>query len=186
VPQDALPEYCDELRRFRFISPRVDALSLFNVVETASEWLLAQEGKKGLVIDPWNELEHWRQQGISETEYVSQSLSFLRNWARANNVHVWLVAHPAKQPREGGKLPTPTPDMISGSQHFWNKADCAITVYRDPDDPGSNTVGIFIQKVRFKHIGKPGMVRLTYNKVNGRYSEFREPGQKSLYAVRED
>src|SRR5690348_17390430 len=38
--------------------------------------------------------------------------------SRSNGVHVWLVAHPAKQKRgDDGKLPIPTPDMISGSQH---------------------------------------------------------------------
>jgi hypothetical protein len=39
------------------------------------------EVKKGLVIDPWNELEHLRPKELSETEYISQTLSRIRGWA---------------------------------------------------------------------------------------------------------
>lgn len=183
VARESLREYCDELRSFRFVSPRVDSVSLTSIVAACEAWLLEHKGPRGLVIDPWNELEHWRGPGVSETEYVSQSLSFLRNWARVNAVHVWLVAHPAKQPRDNGKLPIPTPDMISGSQHFWNKADCCVTVYRDPRNLESRETEIYVQKVRFKHIGRPGLVTLKYNRVDGTYSEVRGA---ELHAVRED
>lgn len=128
----------------------------------------------GLVIDPWNELEHHRPKHWSETEYVSHVLTTIRSWARANSVHVWIVAHPQKLRRdEGGKLPIPRPDAISGSQHWWNKADNCVTVWRPLDDhlPGNRTVDIHVQKVRFKHIGIPGVVTLEYNRVTGRYSE---------------
>lgn len=173
ISQDALAEYCDELSEaYRFITPRNDALSLRRVVEAAEKWLLEQDGRKaGLIIDPWNELEHWRTPGMSETEYISESLSFVRNWARAHNVHVWIVAHPQKMPRENGKLPVPRPDMISGSQHWWNKADCAVAIWRDPEQPLARTVDVIVQKVRFKHIGKPGVVSLNYDRITGRYSE---------------
>lgn len=180
---DEIKEYCDDLTTsFRFITAREDSLSLHRIVESAAPWLALEDGRKpGLILDPWNELDHWRPPGLSETEYVSQCLSFVRNWARANNVHVWIVAHPAKQPRDNGKLPVPTPDMISGSQHWWNKADCAITVYRDPANPESRDTDIHIQKIRFKHVGRPGLVTLRYNRVNGRYSEQR---QAQLYAAK--
>jgi twinkle protein len=84
-------------------------------------------------------------------------------------VHVWIVAHPQKMKREDGKLPVPTPDMISGSQHWWNKADCAITVWRDLANFDSREVDVYVQKCRFKHIGRSGFVTLTYDRVTGRY-----------------
>jgi twinkle protein len=135
------------------------ALSAHAVIEAASPRGLRSSGpgKRGLVIDPWNELEHWRPANLSETEYVSKTLSSVRNWARRNRVHVWIVAHPQKMRREDGKLPIPTPDMISGSQHWWNKADCAITVWRDFAKLESQETSIYVQKVRFKHIGRPGI-----------------------------
>jgi twinkle protein len=129
-------------------------------------------GKIGVVIDPWNELEHLRPQHYSETEYISATLSMIRSWARENSVHVWLVAHPQKLRRlEDGKLPVPTPDTISGSQHWWNKADNCITVWREFGDPPSEKVEIHVQKIRFKHVGRPGVVPLMYDRITGRYNE---------------
>lgn len=173
IPYEHLPDYIQELaHNFHFISPKLNAVPLHKIIATASQFLLAQDGKKaGMVIDPWNELEHARPRHKSETEYISESLSYLRNWARSNGVHVWLVAHPAKQPREEGKLPVPTPDMISGSQHWWNKADCALTVWRDQNDLVSRETHVFIQKIRFKNIGITGEVPFNYDRVTGRYSE---------------
>lgn len=127
--------------------------------------------RKGLVIDPYNELEHLRARDQSETEYISALLSRIRGWARMHHVHVWLVAHPQKMRREDGKLPIPRPDMISGSQHWWNKTDNAITVYRDFEKPDSQVVEIHVQKVRFKHIGRPGLVELLYDRISGQYRE---------------
>lgn len=131
----------------------------------------SKENPCGLVIDPWNELEHLRPKHWSETEYVSATLSRVRSWARMYNVHVWIVAHPQKMRREDGKLPIPRPDMIAGSQHWWNKADNAVTVWRDFENLGSQDVDIYIQKIRFKHIGRPGLVQLRYDRVTGRYME---------------
>jgi twinkle protein len=159
--------------RLAFVKPPDDgARTAQNVIDAAKPWLDNFKGeKRGLVIDPWNELEHWRPQGLSETEYISQQLSLVRNWARQHSVHVWIVAHPQKVRREDGKLPVPRPDMIAGSQHWWNKADCAITVWRDMEDPEDQNVDIHVQKVRFKHVGRPGVVTLRYDRVTGRYHE---------------
>lgn len=125
----------------------------------------------GLVIDPWNELEHLRPQHMTETDYISITLQSIRAWARKNGVHVWIVAHPRKAAREDGKLPIPTPDLISGSQRWWDKADCCVCVWRDFANPDSPEVQIHVQKVRFRHVGRIGMAKLNYNRVTGRYSE---------------
>jgi len=131
-----------------------------------------REVKKGLVVDPWNELEHLRPREWSETEYIAATLSKVRAWARANSVHVWIVAHPQKLRRDdSGKLPVPRPDSISGSQHWWNKADNCVCVWRALDEPDNQVVQIHVQKVRFKHVGRPGMVELRYDRVTGRYNE---------------
>lgn len=127
--------------------------------------------KPGIVIDPWNQLEHCRPQGLSETEYVSQELSRIIEWVRELRCHLWLVAHPSKLYRDKeGKLPIPTPSDVSGSAHFWNKSDNCLTVWRDQVE-GKQEVEIHVQKVRFRHIGRIGMTTLRYDKVTGRYSE---------------
>lgn len=74
-----------------------------------------RKGIRGLVIDPWNELEHLRPEGMSETEYVGRCLKHLRQFARSTGVHVWLVAHPQKLYRgKDGKYPVPTLYDCSG------------------------------------------------------------------------
>lgn len=175
VPFDDLGEHLDDLAQsFGFVSsPTGDVISPKAVIQAATPWLDEHKDcKRGLVIDPWNELEHWRPVNLSETEYVSQTLSMLRTWARTNGVHVWIVAHPRNIRRDdGGNLPVPRPDMISGSQHWWNKADCAVTIYRVFDDDGPSEVQVHIQKVRFKHVGRIGAVTLRYDRVTGRYHE---------------
>jgi len=62
----------------------------------------------------------------------------------------------------------PTPYDIAGSAHWRNKADNAITVYRNFD---SDVVDIHIQKIRFKEIGKVGLAQLRYEFSTGRYKE---------------
>lgn len=132
----------------------------------------AKDAKLACVIDPWNELEHFRPRGMTVTEYVGESLSRLRQWGRKTGLHIFIVAHPAKQyrPRESGKLPVCMPDMISDSAHFWNKSDNCITVAL-PEEHESPEVSIHIQKIRFAHIGRRGMVTLYHSRVTGRYQE---------------
>lgn len=133
-------------------------------------WWKSNDVKRSVVIDPWNTLEHWRPNNQTETEYVSWTLSHVLGWARESNTHVFIVAHPQKLRREeSGKLPVPRPDNISGSQHWWNKADNCITVFREFDD--RQDVQIHVQKIRFKHIGRIGMTTLKYDRVTGRYNE---------------
>lgn len=174
--------------RIAFVKiPEEGARTAQSVIDAAKPWLENFPGqKRGLVIDPWNELEHWRPQNLSETEYISQQLSLVRNWARANSIHVWIVAHPQKVRREDGKLPVPRPDMIAGSQHWWNKADNAITVWRNMEDPQDQHVDIHVQKIRFKHIGRPGVVSLRYDRVTGRYHEIPSLRDVKAYQGRED
>lgn len=168
--------------RVAFMDPGDDPLHLGEIMDSSMIHFAQQppDAKRLLVIDPWNEVKHLRVPGEPETDYVSQALGHVRRWARAENVHVLLVAHPAKQPRENGKLPVPKPDMIAGSQHWWNKADQCITVWRD-SSAETQEVQIHVQKVRFKHHGRVGMVPLAYDRVTGRYHEPMRDGEGRLY-----
>ncbi|GFR46867.1 hypothetical protein Agub_g8508 [Astrephomene gubernaculifera] len=84
-------------------------------------------GIRGLVIDPYNELEQ-RRGSMSETEYVSSMLSKVKRWAQRYQVHVWLVAHPKSMEDWDGSPPSMYD--ISGSAHWYNKADMGIVVHR--------------------------------------------------------
>jgi twinkle protein len=160
--------------RGKFYFAKPNKPTIYSILDEANK--IADEAnmpayKTGIVIDPWNQLEHHRPPGISETEYVSQTLSEIINWTRMRACHLWLVAHPSKlQRNKEGKLPVPTPHDVSGSAHFWNKADNCVTVWRDQVE-GSQDVQIHVQKVRFKHIGRVGLATLKYDRVTGRYFE---------------
>ena len=72
--------------------------------------------KCGVVIDPWNEMDHGRPNNMSETEYISSCLSVIRQFARDWNIHIWLVAHPAKlQKDKDNNYPVARLWDISGS-----------------------------------------------------------------------
>lgn len=140
--------------------------SLEGVLQLA-KGVVYRHGIRGLVIDPWNEIDHSRTGNMSETEYISSALSKIRRFARVHNVHIWVVAHPTKlEPKADGEYPVPTPYNVSGGAHWRNKADVSITVYRYVGKIDDDVSDIHIQKVRFKEIGKVGVVSLRCGKHN--------------------
>lgn len=157
---------------FTWILPDDDQEWTIGAVLDVARQLVFRKGIRGLVIDPWNEMEHLRPAGVSETEYVSGALKKIRNFGRRYGVHVWLVAHPSKLYRDkDGQYPVPTMYDISGSAHFRNKADNGICAWRDLADEHSQVVEIHTQKIRFRQIGKIGTAELAYNHVIGTYHE---------------
>lgn len=153
---------------FSFILPPEDMLTIDGILELAKH-VVMKKGIRGMVIDPWNEIDHIRPANMTETEYISYSLSKIRRFARQYSLHIWLVAHPTKlRKQDNGTYPVPTPYDISGSAAWRNKADNCITVYRHIE---SNLVDIHVQKVRFKEVGRIGVVVFRYDAVSGRYSE---------------
>ena len=170
-PQDLITGGSWVDKHFSFILPDEDNLTIDEVLSLARV-LVFREGIKGLVIDPWNELDHCRPSGITETEYISQALTKLRRFARANDVHVWVVAHPTKlQKGADGNYPVPSPYDVSGSAHWRNKADNCLSIWRDLAKPDDREVQVHIQKIRFKENGKIGMASLFYEPSTGKYRD---------------
>lgn len=174
-PQERLPQgellpalqWLDD--HFVFLAPE-ETLTLTALLQTARS-LVTRHGIRGLIIDPWNEFDHTRPSGQTETDYICASLTQIRRFARNHGVHVWLVAHPQKlYRREDGSYPVPTPYDISGSAHWRNKADNCLTVWRDENDP-EQPVRVYVQKIRFREVGKIGMIKLQFDRVTGRYKE---------------
>lgn len=144
--------------------------SLVEILEKARA-LVFTRGIRVLVIDPWNEVEHLRPPGMTEAEYVGQSLMQLRRFARKHELLVIVVAHPKLlEKRTDGKYPVPTPYDISGGAMWRNKADNCIAIYADQLDTKGG-VEIHVQKVKFKLFGQVGMVPMTWDRPTGRYFE---------------
>jgi twinkle protein len=157
---------------FAWIMPGSEDDWTVEKILTAAGQLCLRRGIRGLVIDPWNELEALRPSGISETEYISQCLKRIRIFARQRRVHVWIVIHPQKLYRnDAGKYPVPTLYDCAGSAHWRNKADNGICVWRDLSGADSAEVQIHVQKIRFRQVGRRGMAQLYYEPVCAMYSD---------------
>ncbi len=151
---------------FHFVNLSTVDLTLQGLLAKAKE-LVIRKGVKGLIIDPWNYIEHKIPNGYSETQYISECLTDIKNFALQNGVHVFLIAHPTKIAKDSnGKYLVPTLYNISGSAHFFNKTDNGLTIYRDFE---TNVVTVYIQKVRFSWLGKIGMCSFEYNTMTRQY-----------------
>lgn len=150
------------------------------------DWILARArdavsryGINGLVIDPYNEIEHKRPNNQTETEYVSELLSKVKRFAEECQVHVTFVAHPTK-PKVGSTRPSLYD--ISGSANWANKADVGIVVVRDYERealvPAQYGAAVHVLKVRWPEVGTVGIAQLDYDRATGRYSDQPQSSMK--------
>ena len=157
-------------KHFTWILPSDDKEWSIDVILEAAKRLVLTKGIRGLVIDPWNELEHMRDNNQTETEYISVALKRIRQFGRRYGIHIWVIAHPAKLYRDkSGKIPIPTPYDISGSARWRDKSDNCITIWRDLAKEEGCLVEVHVQKVRFRQDGKIGIGELSYNWRMGTY-----------------
>lgn len=154
--------------RYMFIVPdESDDVTLEWLIERM-EVVVLRHGVRIIVIDPWNEMDHRRPNGMTLTEYTGNAIRILKSFAKSRGVHVMVVAHPAKMLRaKDGSYPVPTLYDISDSQHWANKADLGIVVHRGEDGDTVRCV-----KSRFHtEIGTPGVVDVVFNPQTGRFSD---------------
>lgn len=137
-------------------------------------WTHRRHGVGGLLLDPWNELDHSRPSGMTETEYCNQQLRTLKQIGWRHDVWIPLIAHPTKMYRgKDGTYPVPTLYDINGSAAFANKADAGIVIWRDKSEEGK-PVEVHVQKIRYHEIGGltgGSPVLLRHDKTTGRYWE---------------
>ena len=138
-----------------------------------AEALVRRKGIRVFILDPYNCLEHQIPMGQSETQYISEFLEKLRSFARRRQVLVVLAAHPTKMKRDPltKQFPVPTMYDISGSAAFFNKADFGIAIERDRT---KEVTRVHVQKVKFRHLGYPGVASFKYNTHNGRFISIEE------------
>lgn len=152
---------------FAFVNTSSTDITLEGILAKMAE-LVARKGINGLLIDPWNYIEHKIPTGMPETLYISDCLTKIKHAAMKYGIHIILIAHPAKLHKPIGqkKYEVPTMYSISGSAHFNNKTDNGLTVYRDFE---TGIVQIHIQKVRYSWLGKIGCVEYNYNTYTRQY-----------------
>jgi twinkle protein len=152
--------------RFCFIAPEPEDDAVHDV-----DWLLEKAeaaviryGARVLLIDPWNEIEHARRGGESQSEYTNRAVKDLKAFGRRFDVLVIIVAHPTKvgAAKEPNDL---TLYDISDSAAFQNKADFGVIIARLGDPASDNKTGVFVRKVRYQpETGNLGTAELAFDK----------------------
>jgi twinkle protein len=149
------------------------------IISTCDGW---DEGPIGLIVDPWNELDHTPVAGLNETQMINHELMIWRQWIRdhGTQVHGFIVAHPQKPGRDkkGNINPVGLYD-INGSAAWYNKADMGVIVRRKEDE---DVTEIEIEKCRFRHLGKKGIALLDFESGTGTYhgSQYRGGSYRSF------
>ena len=169
----------------KFIGTQESSVTIESIMEQ-SKVLNYRYGLNGLIIDPWNTIEHKFGDGENETNYVSRVLSQLNTFAKMNEIHIWVVAHPRKMENDANRKPVvPSPYDISGSANWFNKADNAITIHRHRSED-DDYVGVHIHKIRFQYKnGKPTSgsepAKLNYNVRTGNYETYTSRIKEDIF-----
>jgi len=158
---------------FVFLDNKDGVVSSVESIINRCKASILRMGVRGLVIDPYNFLE----QGEGEEHLsISGMLTKITTFAKAHDLHVWFVAHPTKvYPNDKGEYPVVGGNHISGSAAWFAKADVGLTIHRTDE-----SVDIHCWKMRFKWLGRQGVVPLSYDVVNGRYSDYTDHTYKPV------
>ena len=129
-------------------------------------------GVKGIIIDPYNEINSERGIGKREDEHIKDIISKCKKFCRTHEISMWVVAHPAKLPRENGIINPPTLYDVSGSAHWNNMCDIGLVVHRDFEN---NKTRVITRKVREQGLyGNIGECYFTYDLQERVYKEVLE------------
>lgn len=142
------------------------------------DWILARakaavlrHGVRGLIIDPYNEVEASRPPSQTETEFVSQMITKCKRFAKVHDVMVFMVAHPTKLRAKNAGESDPIPGLydIAGSASWRSKADAGLVVYRDYD---ANKTTVYAPKIRRQSdCGSLGSVDFSFIGSTRRFEE---------------
>jgi len=134
------------------------------------EWLIGRAeaavvryGIKGVLIDPWNEIDHTRKGGESIADYTNRAIRLLKDFAARYGVCVIVVAHPTKEAgkavKEGSAM---TLYDIADGATWANKAEFGIIVHRGNEK--NTATQIYVRKVKHHRItGRVGDALLQYD-----------------------
>jgi len=154
-------------QHFAWMYPAEDKIKLSDILAIAHEEY-ERRPYHAIVIDPWNELDHSGQGGKRDDQYISAQLTVLRRFIRDHNVHCFIVIHPSKpnDKRPDGSYPVPTLYDCNGGAMWRNKADYGWAAYRNPNE---NLMQLYVQKIKFKSMGRVGKVDFQYDWQSGRF-----------------
>jgi twinkle protein len=136
---------------------------------TLAEIMVMRDGVDFLLIDPWNEVQSDKPEGMSETKWIGECVREIKRFAQNHDVIAAIVAHPTKLQKEtNGDYPVVMPYDISDSANWYNKADSILSIWRSRVDP-VKPVDVHVQKMRWHSQGEKGYGRFIFDRTTGRY-----------------
>lgn len=153
---------------FHFIDP--DDYDLDNILSVA-KFQIRKYGCDALVLDPWNDLT-MNGEGITKTDEINTALLKILAFTQQQHIVTIVMAHPSKVARnKDGTVPKISLSDISGSIHFFNRADIGIVLTRHSEE-GRDYTELTVQKMRFANLGKVGDCYFKYQVSNGRFCPY--------------
>lgn len=148
-------------QKFHFIEHQEAVPSIDWILDKARVAIL-RYGVRGIVVDPYNEIDSSRDGNKREDEHIRDLISKCKAFCRKHEIVMWMVAHPAKMQRTAdGSYPPPSLYDVSGSAHWNNMADVGIVVHRDFD---AGTTRVITRKIREQGLyGTIGEAFFEYN-----------------------
>lgn len=146
-----------------------------NSIHEKFRYLVMKKGIDGVLVDPFNQLDHNQKAYQREDQYLSEVLKDMKRFALLNALVYNIVAHPKNPSYQEGKV-LPVVDMydIHGGAMFGNKVDLIVSYHRPRfhEDKNSPQVEIYVQKLKRKRTGgKLGNFPLTLNWEKKRYMQ---------------
>lgn len=146
---------CEFLNEHFFYVYPEDAHDLLSIHDKF-RYLILKKGLDGVMIDPFNQLDHINKPYQRDDQMLSDCLKDTKRFALLNNVSYNIVAHP-KNPKYDENKQLPVVDMydVAGGAMWGNKMDNIISYYRPRfhEDKNSTEVQIHIQKCKRKRTG---------------------------------
>jgi twinkle protein len=138
--------------------------------------LVLKKGIDGVIVDPFNQLDHNQKAYQREDQYLSDVLKDIKRFALLNKICYNIVAHPKNPSDKNQDKSLPVVDMydIAGGAMWGNKVDQIISYYRPQFHVNKNdpNVQVYIQKLKRKRTGgKLGDFPLVLIWGNKRYAD---------------
>ncbi len=149
----------------------------------------ARFGMGAFVLDPYNKLETPEFGKMSETAWIGKCLDHLTNLAKILDIHIMVLAHPAKPDMKMGNS-APTAYQIAGSAHWFNKPDHIFSLWRPKfeNEDGSRCTDslLTICKTRYEELGYPRILDIQMNLDTGCFERVIEEDKKHDWQERKD
>lgn len=148
------------------------------------DYLVAKEGVRGIVIDPFNKVLHLKGKFQRDDQYLVQFMTALRSFAKKRGVAIVVVAH-QKNPdlvydKDGKPKDYPEPDKrrIKEGGEWGNTADNVLLLHQPyrVTDPTSTLVNLKTEKIKKFTQGVRGVrIHLKFDPKTQRfYDEYDE------------